>query len=78
MLVDISIVVVWVTSAIIACVIGNRKGNPIAGALVGIVLGPIGVIAALISGDKNRIACPQCAEKIMKKAKLCPYCKSNV
>lgn len=45
---------VWVISAILAGVIGNRKGNPVAGALAGIMFGPVGVIVALISGDKKR------------------------
>ena len=71
-------VMIWVISAILACVIGNRKGNPVAGALVGILFGPLGVIFALISGNKNRKPCPHCAELVMKKAKICPFCKGTI
>lgn len=71
-------IMVWVISAIISGVIGNRKGKPVAGALAGIMFGPVGVIVALISGDKQRKPCPECAELIMKKAKVCQYCKAKI
>lgn len=28
--------------------------------------------------NENRIACPMCAEQILPKAKICPFCKSEV
>jgi hypothetical protein len=30
------------------------------------------------TGDKNRIPCPMCAEKILPEAKICPFCKCAV
>jgi len=66
---------IWFISLILATVIGSRKGNPISGFLVGLLLGPIGVVIALVSGDKNRISCKFCAEKIMNTASICPHCQ---
>jgi hypothetical protein len=56
--------------------IGSRKGNPVAGLLMGILLGPLGVVIALLSGDKNRAPCMHCAELILKKATICPHCSN--
>ena len=44
-------------------------------ALAGALLGPIGVVIALLSGDKHRRPCDHCAESIMRQAKLCPHCQ---
>lgn len=44
------VVTAWVISIFFAFFIGNRKGKPVAGALAGIILGPIGVIVSLLLG----------------------------
>jgi len=69
---------VWLASFLISAVIGAKKGNPIGGAFLGLVLGPLGAIIVLLSGDRNRVACPYCAEKIMKTAKICPHCHKEL
>lgn len=28
--------------------------------------------------SETRVSCPMCAEKILPKAKICPFCKSNI
>ena len=75
---DISIIMTWVICAIVTIAIGNRKGNPIGAAFLGFVLGPIAIPIVLLSGDKNRIACPYCAEQIMKSALVCPHCRKEL
>lgn len=42
------VVIAWGVSILLAYVIGSRKGKPGAGALVGLLLGPIGVIVSLL------------------------------
>ena len=42
------VVIAWGVSTLLAFIIGSRKGKPGAGALAGILLGPIGVIVSLL------------------------------
>ena len=72
------LLVIWIASVLAAAVIATRKGNPIGGTFLGIVLGPIGLLIVLLSGSANRVACPFCAEKILKKATVCPHCQREV
>ena len=69
---------IWLLSFIISAFIGYKKGNPLGGAFLGLVLGPIGLIIVLLSENKNRLPCPHCAEEIMKDAKICPHCHREV
>lgn len=69
---------IWIVSVFVSTAIGSKKGNPIAGFIVGLILGPIGVILAIFSGDKNRVSCKYCAEKIRKEAVVCPCCQKDL
>lgn len=69
------IVLIWVVCALAAAVIGSRKGEPVSGFIFGAILGPLGVLFALGSSG-NRKPCPACREKIHKKAKVCPHCRT--
>ena len=42
------VVIAWIFSILLAFIIGSRKGKPSAGALVGLLLGPIGVIVSFL------------------------------
>ena len=42
------VVTAWVISIFLAFIIGSRKGKPVAGALAGVLLGPIGVIVSFL------------------------------
>jgi hypothetical protein len=44
------VVTAWGISILLAFFIGSRKGKPVAGALAGIMLGPIGVIVSFLLG----------------------------
>lgn len=70
--------VIWLLSVIASASIGAKKGNPIGGTFLGLVLGPVGLVIVLVSGYANRRACPFCAEQIMKKAVVCPHCQRDV
>jgi uncharacterized membrane protein len=69
---------VWIVSILISAVIGARKGSPLGGTILGLILGPLGTVIVLLSGDKNRSACPYCAEQIQKAAKICPHCHKEL
>jgi RNA polymerase subunit RPABC4/transcription elongation factor Spt4 len=58
-------------------VMGKDKGIPDVGALLGAVLGPIGlVITAYMEG--NREHCRFCSELVSPDASICPHCQQDL
>jgi hypothetical protein len=70
--------IIWLICVAISAVVGAKRGNPLGGTFLGVVLGPIGLLIVLLSEDKYRVPCPFCAEKIQKKAKICPFCRKEL
>lgn len=71
-------VLIWLACGVIAGIIGSQKGEGCSGFLVGLILGPIGIITGLLSPGANRVKCPYCRKLIDKKAIKCPYCQSDI
>ena len=71
------LIIVWVVSALLAAMIGARKGEATMGCLGGMILGPIGLALIVISSGKVKY-CPQCGETVKIDAKVCKHCKSKI
>lgn len=62
----------------VSIAIGYRKGNVVAGALLGYVLGPVGVVLMLLSKDRKMLSCPECHKRVHRYTYICPYCQQKV
>jgi hypothetical protein len=81
-----AILLMWLVFAVIGGALGVKGGAQAVagGVLVGLLLGPIGVlimvIYALLGPSKESVelkrtrCCPHCAERIAKTAKRCKHC----
>jgi hypothetical protein len=71
----VSIVVYCTFFGFIGYFIGANREAGAAGALMGVLLGPIGILIAAISAD-GRKKCPQCLERVNTNAKICASCRT--
>lgn len=71
------LILFWLVCAIIAAIIGDKKGEAGIGCLAGFLLGPIGILMALVSTG-NRKPCPYCQEPVNKAASVCPHCRKDL
>jgi hypothetical protein len=69
--------VLWIAFAMIATIIAGKKDEAGWGCLWGVLLGPIGVLIAILS-DGDRKPCPFCQEKVHKAATVCPHCRKDL
>jgi hypothetical protein len=78
----------WIAPIWISVHLGNAKGQPLLGWLLGLVLGWIGVIIMLIvppSLEAQRrealaagFPCPYCREPVRYGAIVCPHCRRDL
>ena len=71
------VVIFWILCGLIAGMIGSSKGAALSSFFLGILLGPIGVIIALVSNGDRR-PCPYCKELVREKAVVCPHCQRDI
>ena len=69
-----AILLLWFASGIAGACAGMRRNAEVPGFALGILLGPVGVIAAL--GLDQRPQCPRCAARLDGRGKICQHCQS--
>jgi hypothetical protein len=81
-----TVLLLWI--GVTLCVFGvpaawlaNEKGrNPAVWAIVGILIGPMAVLAVGFSprvAEGEFGACPSCLEVVYRDAEMCPFCKTQ-
>jgi hypothetical protein len=75
---DATIVFILVAMFLTNTIAGSIAGRslPLAGALLGFFLGPVGVVAAL--GLDGRPQCPRCAGRLDGCGRICQYCAAEL
>ncbi|MCP9755114.1 zinc ribbon domain-containing protein [Lacihabitans sp. CCS-44] len=77
-------IIIWICLGIVGAMISSGKGNSgCFGFILGIVLGPIGLLIAFFSSDNQNAKnirngdtkkCPYCAEFVKPAALICKHC----
>jgi hypothetical protein len=66
---------VWACLGIAAYVVADNRGGSGCGyALLALLLGPIGLALAFLTGIK----CPSCQKTVSEQATTCPYCRADI
>jgi len=68
--------IIWLVCGGLSAVIGAAKGRGFLGFFLGVLLGPLGILAMLIIPG-NRKVCYYCKSHIHKDAIVCPKCGKN-
>ncbi|OQX61140.1 MAG: hypothetical protein B6I38_09665 [Anaerolineaceae bacterium 4572_5.1] len=77
-MVKIPYIVIWIICGVVAGYIYKQRGRSQGiGFFGGVLLGPIGIILAVIT-PTQLIKCPHCAERIQPDAKICRYCGKEI
>jgi hypothetical protein len=68
-----AILVGWAFNTLIGYAIGSWKGAPLAGAVLGLMIGPVGWLLVAVFID-DRATCSECGGKVLVNARRCRHC----
>lgn len=71
-----TLIAFWLVCGIVGGIIGSAKNAGVQGFIVGLMLGPLGVLAAFAVDGREK--CSQCGTKLNMGAKICPQCHEPV
>lgn len=71
-----TLVAFWLVCGIVGGIIANSKGAGVQGFILGLMLGPLGVLAAF--AVDGRMACTRCGTKLNGRPQICPQCHEPV
>jgi len=66
------VALVWFTCAVIGAIVGNAKMAPAQGALLGLLLGPLGILIAFAIDARPQ--CGNCGGKVNGRVRVCQHC----
>ena len=73
------LIIIFVLSAFLAALLQHARGcdrrSVVMSSLLGLLLGPVGVLISLAVGGK---LCPLCQRNIDPHATICPKCRGNL
>lgn len=70
-------VICWLLFGIISGIIGSRKGIGCSSVVWGGLLGPFGILLALVRAG-TQVTCPYCCELVKKEARVCKHCGKDL
>ena len=71
------VILVWIVCGVAAAFVAeNRGASGFLWFILGVVLGPLGLIFSFASGSDR--VCPACRKRVHPKATRCPYCQSDI
>ena len=71
------LILIWLVCGIVGAMIGAQKKMGCLGFILGILLGPIGILIVVFAGG-DRVRCPHCREWVRSDASVCPHCQREV
>jgi hypothetical protein len=69
--------IIWLIFGIVSAWIGAKKGQGGTTFVIGVLLGPLGLLVAVLSKG-NRRKCPLCRELMHRDATVCPHCRNEI
>jgi len=70
------LLVFWVACGCFGMAVGERRRAGLAGAIAGLLFGPVGVVVACLMDF--RWQCPECKEPVSNGAFRCPHCNMGI